>query len=319
MKTLERTTLMEHTEMPLLDTDERADALSITEPGGPQTEGGSGAGLSQRTLWHFFALAFAIGWGLAILMLVFQTQIEALFGEIDNTNPVFILVVWSPAMAASYLMWRNYGTQGLRSYYKRATMWRMPAAWWLLLVLGVPAIVYTGAVIAGTAAEFDFSPWYTVFGALALTMAIGPMEEFGWRGFALPLLQRRHVPLVSALILGAFWGLWHAPAWLMSDSKQAGWSFPMFVIGVLAVSVIVTPMFNAARGSILVAALFHFQVNNPVWPDAQPWDTVVYALVAIVVVWLNRKTMLVRGGSAVTEVLLPDAHAAVGKRITSEV
>jgi hypothetical protein len=259
--------------------------------------------MGARTVRHFFALAFAIGWGIAILMLVFQKQVESLFGEIGYTNPVFILVVWSPAMAASYLVWRHLGTQGLRSYYKRATMWRMPAPWWVLLVVGVPAIVYTGALFAGTATEFDFAPWYSVFGVLALTMVIGPIEEFGWRGLALPLLQRRHTPLVSALILGAFWGLWHAPAFLMSGTKQASWSFPMFAIGVLALSVIVTPMFNAAGGSILVAALFHFQVNNPVWPDAQPWDTVVYALVAIVVVWLNRRSMLSRSG--ITEVLMP--------------
>jgi len=260
-------------------------------------------GMGTRTVRHFFALAFAIGWGIAVLMLVFQEQVESLFGEIGYTNPVFILVVWSPAMAASYLVWRHLGTQGLRNYYKRATMWRMPAPWWALLVVGVPAIVYTGALFAGTAAEFDFAPWYSVFGALALTMVIGPIEEFGWRGLALPLLQRRHTPLVSALILGAFWGLWHAPAFLMSGTKQASWSFPMFAIGVLALSVIVTPMFNAAGGSILVAALFHFQVNNPVWPDAQPWDTVVYALVAIAVVWLNRRSMLSRSG--ITEVLMP--------------
>ena len=260
-------------------------------------------GMGTRTVRHFFALAFAIGWGIAILMLVFQEQVEALFGEIGYTNPVFILVVWSPAMAASYLVWRQFGTKGLRSYYRRATLWRMPAAWWLLLVVGVPSIVYTGALISGTAAEFDFSPWYTVFGALALTMIIGPVEEFGWRGLALPLLQRRHTPLVSALILGGFWGLWHAPAFLMSGTKQAGWSFPMFIIGVLALSVIVTPMFNAAGGSILVAALFHFQVNNPVWPDAQPWDTVVYALVAIAVAWFKRRSMLSRDG-CVTDVFV---------------
>jgi hypothetical protein len=37
----------------------------------------------------------------------------------------------------------------------------------------------------------------------------------------------------------------------------------MFAIGVLALAVIVTPMFNAAKSSILIAALFHFQVNGP--------------------------------------------------------
>ena len=96
------------------------------------------------------------------------------------------------------------------------------------------------------------------------------------RGLALPLLQRRHTPLTASLILGALWGIWHAPAWLLSGSEQAAWSVPAFFVGVLAIAVIVTPMFNAAGGSILVAALFHFQVNNPVWPDAQPWDTLVY-------------------------------------------
>lgn len=78
-----------------------------------------------------------------------------------------------------------------------------------------------------------------------------------------------------------------------------------FFIGVLAIAVILTPMFNAARGSILIAALYHFQMNGPAWPDAQPWDSLVFAAVAVIVVLLNRKTMLARDG-AVTEVLMVD-------------
>ena len=87
---------------------------------------------------------------------------------------------------------------------------------------------------------------------------------------ALPLLQRRFAPLTAGLILGSFWGLWHAPAFLHSGTPQSAWSFGPYVIGVLALGVIVKPMFNAARGSILIAALFHVQVNGPAWPDAQP-------------------------------------------------
>jgi uncharacterized protein len=63
-------------------------------------------------------------------------------------------------------------------------------------------------------------------------------------------------------------------------------------------------MFNAARGSILVAALFHFQTNGPAWPDAQPWDTLVFGIAAAVVVLLNRRSMLTRD-RAVTEILMP--------------
>jgi uncharacterized protein len=272
------------------------------------------SGMSSRTVRHFFVLAFAIGWGLGAFMTVFSEEIEALFGEIGYTNPFFILIVWSPAMAGSYLVWRHFGWTGLRNYYRRATMWRMPAVWWAFLILGIPAIVYTGALFAGTATEFEFSPWYTVFGSLAITLAIGPIEEFGWRGLALPLLQRRHSPIVASLILGSLWGLWHVPAFLLSGTEQASWSFPAFFIGVLALAVIVTPMFNAARGSILMAALFHFQVNGPIWPDAQPWDTLVYAIAAIAIVYLNRETMF-RKGAGATNVLMDesDEHVTVAK------
>lgn len=56
-------------------------------------------------------------------------------------------------------------------------------------------------------------------------------------------------------MLGVVWGLWHLPAFFLSDTPQAAWSFGPFLVGVLAVAVILTPMFNSARGSLLVAAL----------------------------------------------------------------
>ena len=134
---------------------------------------------------------------------------------------------------------------------------------------------------------------------------IGPVEEIGWRGVALPLLQRRCAPLWAGLILGAFWGVWHLPAFLLSGTEQSAWSFGPFVIGVLALSVLVTPLFNTARGSLLIPALSHFQMNGPAWPDAQPCENSVFAIAALVVVLLNRNAILTRD-QAVTEVFMPE-------------
>ena len=57
-------------------------------------------------------------------------------------------------------------------------------------------------------------------------------------------------------------------------------------------------------GSLLIAALLHFQLNNPIWPDAQPWDNLLIALIAIILVWLKRRTLFQRG-AGVTDILMP--------------
>ena len=96
----------------------------------------------------------------------------------------------------------------------------------------------------------------------------------------------------------------HLPAFLLSGLPQSAWEFAPFFIGSVAVSVILTSIFNAYGGSILLAALFHFQLNNPIWPDAQPWDSVLFVVAAVVVVVLNRRTLFDRN-AGVTRILMP--------------
>jgi hypothetical protein len=53
-----------------------------------------------------------------------------------------------------------------------------------------------------------------------------------------------------------------------------------------------------------VAALFHFQVNGPAWPDAQPWDSAIFAVLAALTVAFNRKHCFDKTAGAV-EILAP--------------
>jgi membrane protease YdiL (CAAX protease family) len=266
----------------------------------------------RHMLRQFFTLVFLLGWGTGIFMVLFMDPIEKMFGEIGYTNPVFILLVWSPAISSFWLVWRSYGTEGLRSFLRRLTLGRMPVIWWAILIAGIPAVYYAAAALNGSLDDgFPFSPWYKVFPALLAALMIGPMEEFGWRGVALPLLQRRHSPFRASIVLGAVWGVWHAPSFLMSGTPQSGWDFGPFFIGVIAISLIITPMFNAAGGSLLVSVLYHFQLNGPIWPDAQPWDNYLFAVVAIGMVLLFRTSMF-RTGAGETNVLMPGEEERIG-------
>jgi membrane protease YdiL (CAAX protease family) len=176
-------------------------------------------------------------------------------------------------------------------------------------------MVYLGAAIKGTLSDpFPFSSLSEVLPAIALSLfLLGTNEEFGWRGIALPLLQRKFSPFWAGLILGIIHAAWHIPAFFISGLQYESWSAVPYFGGVIALSVIMTPIFNSARGSLLIAYLYHFQVMNPLFPDAQPWDNLFVALAAVVIVVLNRDTMF-KKGTGVTEVLMPERDG----EITSE-
>jgi membrane protease YdiL (CAAX protease family) len=262
--------------------------------------------MSTKTLVYFFALTFGLTWGIGMLLVLFSEQLTAIFGEIGLSNPLIILAVYSPGISGVLLVWRHYGLKGLGSYFQRLTLWRAPLHWWLFILLGIPAVVYTGAAIKGTISDpFPFSPWVQALPALAVALFLGPIEEFGWRGLALPLLQRKFAPFWAGLILGVIWGVWHMPSFLMSGMPQSSWSLVPFFLGIVAISVILTPLFNTARGSLLIAVLYHFQMMNPIFPDAQPWDNLLYVALAVIVVVLNRRKLFQRG-AGVTDVLMPE-------------
>jgi len=73
--------------------------------------------------------------------------------------------------------------------------------------------------------SFPFSTLPAFLTATFFAIIKGPVEEFGWRGLALPLMQRKLAPIWAGLILGVIRGVWHLPAFLMSGTQQSEWSF----------------------------------------------------------------------------------------------
>ena len=258
-------------------------------------------GMGTKTLASFLGLTFGLSWVPMSLFILFADQLIPIFGEMSSTNLFFLLAVYAPGLSGIFLVWRHYGLKGLGRFFRRLIFWRAPLLWWLFLLLGIPAIIYAAAAINGTIAEpFRFTPWYLVFPALVQSLLLGPMgEEFGWRGLALPVLQRRFAPFWASIILGVVWAVWHAPAFALSGTPQSAWAFGPFFLGLIAITVIMTPLFNASRGSLLIAILYHLNIMNPIFPDAQPWDSYLLAIAAVVIVFIHRREMFQRGSGVI--------------------
>ncbi|RYH11531.1 type II CAAX endopeptidase family protein [Tropicimonas sp. IMCC6043] len=268
---------------------------------------------SSAIIWQI-ALTFAITWAIAGSYIFFPETASGLFGELSGLHPLYFLATWAPAIAGLTVVFVHGGMSGLRSYLGRMALWRCDPVWWIFILAGIPLIFMAGSLLKGGPLIAPLPPQgaSAAFAILAVMLFLGPVEELGWRGVALPILQRYVSPVFAGAAIGVIWGLWHLPAFYLASTVYADWSFLPFFIGNVTLAILVTPIFNAARGSILLPMLFHWQLINPFWPDAQPWDTWILVGVTVVVVWWKRASLF-RRGDAVTDVI-PSTEPATTRR-----
>jgi hypothetical protein len=99
------------------------------------------------------------------------------------------------------------------------------------------------------------------WGLWLATSGVG--EELGWRGFALPRLQRSHSAMTSTLLLALGWAGWHLPAFFYLPSYAAlGLAvLPGFFLGLFAGAIVLTWLYNSSDGSVLAVVLWHASFN----------------------------------------------------------
>jgi membrane protease YdiL (CAAX protease family) len=172
------------------------------------------------------------------------------------------IALWTLLIAVLLVAVATGGLAAVRDLMARLLRWRVHWAWYVvavglpvglsLLALGIASLLGDD-VPTGVDEPLGGALGYFAFGIVLF----GLTEELAWRGFVLPRLQARLTPLTSALILGALWAVWHTPLFFIDDSSQQGWPYLGFVALVLAESVLISWLFNHARGSVLLVALFH--------------------------------------------------------------
>ena len=173
----------------------------------------------SAALVPYVLITFAIAWGIIGLYIFRPEQAVTWFGEITGTHPLYVMATWAPAFAAFAVVCFFGGGAGLKAYLTRLALWRCSIGWGVFLLIGVPLTFAAGALVKGTLT--DPLPFDSLGSALALMgfmLFLGPVEEFGWRGVAQPLLQRHVAPIWAGLLIGATWGFWHFPAFYLSGT-----------------------------------------------------------------------------------------------------
>lgn len=186
---------------------------------------------------------------------------------------IALTVGWGFIFVSLLMTWLALGKEAMVSLLKRYLMWRVSWKWYLAGLLLLPALQFASviltALLTGIPADYSRPMIREVLPLSAsLPLLVVPWfifeiltngEEMGWRGYILPRLQARYSALVSSLIVGTLWGVWHLPK-LLGGGR--GRSLAGYVIAHIALAVLYTWLYNNTRGSLLLVTLFHASGNT---------------------------------------------------------
>jgi len=224
--------------------------------------------VTRHPLPSFFVVAYAVSWSIAV-PLALQAQ-----GVVAERLPwaLHYLTAFGPAVAA-FLIARL-----LREPPRRAGRAQTPSVarsiLWSAVGIGSPLLLLLIAQGAARLVGQTGATW-TSLGDVTFLPHLGVMawpfwfvtsgygEELGWRGFALPRLQRTHSAMASSVILAIGWAGWHLPAFFYIPSYTAMGPriVPGFFFGLLAGAIVLTWLYNSSGGSVLAAMLWHASFN----------------------------------------------------------
>jgi membrane protease YdiL (CAAX protease family) len=217
---------------------------------------------STKAIAAFIALAFAWSWSLGMLA-------QLLLDRWPVLGIILTMVSgFGPSIAGFAVVAFCSTRLEFRSWMRRSLNWQVGWQWYALAFCMPPAVMLLALGIHG--ALGGTVPVLPAAGQIPLAIANfglvlligGPLgEEFGWRGFLMRTLTARVGWRAASLIIGVAWGLWHLPLFFIAGTAQSLMPIPVFLINILAGSVVFGWLFERTQASVLPALVLHTSLN----------------------------------------------------------
>jgi uncharacterized protein len=193
------------------------------QPAAPQR--GIKALLARHPLVAFFGMAYAFSWIVWAPWVLGEDRANVLPPALSVPTSQLLLaggILAGPTLSAFIMTATTEGREGVRRLLGRVVLWRVGIRWYLFALLGVPLMMLVGTMIyswvlpnLGALGGPSYLLSYLALYVFGLLLGGPLLEEIGWRGFALPRMERLQGPLLASVILGVMWALWHLPEFLV--------------------------------------------------------------------------------------------------------
>lgn len=214
--------------------------------------------LSLNEIKLFLIYTFSISWLFWLIIIIANRIFDALwYGELLTWIPMLIGSL-GPAIGAYMIYRQSNKSFSLKSFAKLVfnrdidkkallifglfTCWRFLMVWIAFGIKEPISILY-------------------MFLNLPLFIIGGGFEEIGWRGYLQPKLEKVTGYLVSILIVGVIWSIWHLPLWLISGTVQSALPFVAYTFLAIVLSFSFTTFYKYTK-NIFLCVLSHAWFNG---------------------------------------------------------
>jgi membrane protease YdiL (CAAX protease family) len=212
--------------------------------------------------WPFFVVAWTIT-TLALLPAILA-QHQVITGPSERYLALAPFAVFSPMLAAMLVSRLEPRGEGVRAVFRPLRSVRAPISWYALAFVVSPLLFFLGVAAYKLAGGSGDVAWFyppRTADRIAAMILVPIGEEIGWRGFALPRMQRRHGPLRASVLMGCGWGLWHVPMFL-ANGVRFGALLGAMVLFFVPGSIVYSWVFNRTRGLLPVAVVMHIGIHT---------------------------------------------------------
>ena len=223
--------------------------------------GGINLGERKRFLREvslFMIYTFSISWLCWIIIIIGNEFFDVLwYGELLTWIPMLIAAL-GPMFGAYIIYRRSIKKVPFRSFIKLVvninidkkawlffglfTCWRFLMVWVAFGIQEPASIIY-------------------MFINLPLSIIGGGLEEVGWRGYLQPKLENMTNYIISTLVVGLIWSVWHLPLWFISGTVQSALPFVGYAFLAIILSFSFTTLYKYTNNIFLVV-LSHAWFNG---------------------------------------------------------
>jgi membrane protease YdiL (CAAX protease family) len=256
-------------------------------------------------LVKFFSLTYAVTWTFFLTAVALSRSAASTDQTLAAVPGLLVLLgTIAPALVALLITARADGSPGVGTLLQRMFQWRVGARWYLFAVSFMVTIKFTVAlayrIMAGSWPDVSRQSLGIILISIVISTPLQSGEEIGWRGYALPRLAERMGFARGSLLLGLIWACWHLPIFFLRvpGNDEFGQSFPVWALGVTALSVAIAWLYTHANESLLLPMLMHSTVNNipHFLPATVATADRTFSLHASLVAWLTTVILCIPAG-----------------------